>query len=141
MDMTLKPGDFPIGSVESRAAMRALLEGQKGALIPVWILGITSVERCDCDLAGPCHCEHDPDYDPPAIYSECDPKLVREGDPITWMTRQELETKKRESKELERERLHESKEQERERKRAWCARRPSCNGKSNRTERVEHGHA
>jgi len=26
MDMTLRPGDFPLGSGESRAAMRAMLE-------------------------------------------------------------------------------------------------------------------
>lgn len=89
MDMTLKPGDFPIGSVESRAAMRALLEGQKGALIPVMILRHFSVALCDCDLAGPCHCEPHS-----TTYSECDPKLVREGDPITLMTRQELDARR-----------------------------------------------
>jgi hypothetical protein len=29
MNSTPKPGDFPIGSVDSRAAMRAMIEGEK----------------------------------------------------------------------------------------------------------------
>lgn len=30
MDMTLRPGDFPIGSVESRVAVRAMIERERG---------------------------------------------------------------------------------------------------------------
>jgi hypothetical protein len=101
MDMTPKPGDFPIGSVESRAAMRALLEGQKGALIPVRILQFTLVEYED-GRGG----EYRKENLPPALYSECDPKLIgsdfgTEGNPGCWMTRQELEAKQLESKQLE----------------------------------------
>jgi hypothetical protein len=30
MDMTLRPGDYPLGSVESRAAVRAMIEREHG---------------------------------------------------------------------------------------------------------------
>lgn len=49
-----KPGDFPIGSLESRAAARAVFEGREAAGVPGVLLRITKIEepvdpsKCNC---------------------------------------------------------------------------------------------
>jgi hypothetical protein len=80
-DSNPRPEEFPIGSPESRAAARLLVE--KRNLVPVicvWIQHLGSGGN------------------PKPQYFACDPQLV-DSDWQTWLTPQELETKKREYEE------------------------------------------
>jgi hypothetical protein len=70
-----RPEEFPLGSPESRAAARLLVQKRNAALIPVILVQIS-------DMGAP-------------MVLERDPNLVGSDWP-SWMTRQELETKQRE---------------------------------------------
>jgi hypothetical protein len=70
-----RPEEFPLGSPESRAAARLLVQKRNAALIPVMLVQIS-------DMGAPMVLEHDPN-------------LVGSDWP-SWLTRQELETKQRE---------------------------------------------
>ena len=47
MDMTLRPGDFPVGSLESRAAMRAMIEREEDST-PFLRVFLTAHPPHDC---------------------------------------------------------------------------------------------
>lgn len=79
-DSNPRPEEFPLGSPESRAAARLLVEKRNAALIPVILVQIS-------DMGAP-------------MVVECDPNLVG-SDWHSWMTRQELETKQREYEKCE----------------------------------------
>jgi hypothetical protein len=70
-----RPEEFPLGSSESRAAARLLVQKRNAALIPVILVQIS-------DMSAP-------------MVLERDPNLVGSDWP-SWLTRQELETKQRE---------------------------------------------
>jgi hypothetical protein len=74
-DSNPRPEEFPLGSAESRAAARLLVEKRNTALIPVALVQISN-------MGAP-------------MVIECDPNLAG-SDSHSWMTRQELETKQRE---------------------------------------------
>ena len=76
----MKPGVFPLGSLESRAAARLLAERQKAGLIPVLSIQVVHVG--------------DPENSPLPWSVEMDPTFI-EGDWDCWMTRQELEAAQR----------------------------------------------
>ena len=76
----MKPGDFPLGSLESRAAARLLSERRKAGLIPVLSIQVVHVG--------------DPENSPLPWYVEMDPEFI-ESDWDCWMTRQELEAAQR----------------------------------------------
>jgi hypothetical protein len=91
-----KPGDFPIGSAQSRAAARFLAGRRKAALIPVLCIQITNAGDIASDNKG---AERGTTNAGGASYppSPCqlDPTSVG-NTPVHWMTRQELEAKQRE---------------------------------------------
>jgi hypothetical protein len=74
-DSNPRPEEFPLGSAESRAAARLLVEKRNTALIPVALVQISNMGA-------------------PMVF-ERDPNLVGSDWPC-WMTRHELETKQRE---------------------------------------------
>jgi hypothetical protein len=74
-DSNPRPEEFPLGSAESRAAARLLVEKRNTALIPVALVQISNMGA-------------------PMVF-ERDSNLVGSDWPC-WMTRHELETKQRE---------------------------------------------
>lgn len=78
----MKPGDFPLGSLDSRMAMRAEVERAKREpkLIPVMCVRIFCIGSRE---------------QPPPIYTAVDPSLAG-TDWQFWMTAEELAAKQRE---------------------------------------------
>jgi hypothetical protein len=95
---TPKPGEFSIGSVESKAAARMLAEKRKAALIPVMCIQINNVGVLeDSENIRP----YRDGEQQPLICAELNPMSMG-STPVNWMTRQELKTKQREYDEYER---------------------------------------
>jgi hypothetical protein len=92
-----KPGDFPIGSAQSRAAARFLAGRRKAALIPVLCIQITNTVDIASDNEGAEQCTTNAGgaSNPPSLCVELDP-LAMGNTPVHLMTRQELEAKQRE---------------------------------------------
>jgi hypothetical protein len=91
-----KPGDFPIGSAQSRAAARFLAGRRKAALIPVMCIQITNTVdiASDNDGAEQGTTNAGGALNPPSLCLELDPMSVG-NTPVHWMTRQELDAKQR----------------------------------------------
>ncbi len=91
-----KPGDFPIGSAQSRAAARFLAGRRKGALIPVLCIQITNTVdiAIDDDGAEQGTTNAGGASNPLSLYLDLDPMSVG-NTPVNWMTRRELETRQR----------------------------------------------
>jgi hypothetical protein len=51
MDMLLRPGDFPLGSVESRAAMRVAIESNEASR-PRFKIRVFLIHHPPCDCRG-----------------------------------------------------------------------------------------
>jgi hypothetical protein len=85
VDSNPRPEEFPLGSPESRAAARLLVEKRRKALIPVMCTRMIY-------MGG--------EGNPPPLYVECQPELIG-SNWSSWMTRQELEAAQREYEEYE----------------------------------------
>ena len=86
-----KPGDFPIGSAQSRAAARFLAGRRKAALIPVMCIQITNTVdiASDNDGAEQGTTNAGGALNPPSLCCELDPMSMG-NTAVSWMTRQEL---------------------------------------------------
>ncbi len=74
MDMTLRPGDFPVGSVESRAAMRAMLERSEDSRPRLRVVVLHPPHDCK----GECCIQHS-DADP-AARGKTEPRICHLAD-------------------------------------------------------------